>query len=229
MKRLFTFGCSFTKNNYPTWADILGKEFAYFENWGKQGAGNLYIFSSLNECLIKNKLTSDDLVIIMWSSVCREDRYVENKWLTPGDIFLQDLYDRAFVKKFADPRGYLIRDLALIHATSKMLDSYNIPYIFTSMVPINNKELENENFTESDVLDAYRNTIKLIRPSVFETVFNFDWQSKRHETITNKKDLEKFYNRISGESWPPFQKFYDTYYKEKLTLDDKIFQDVYDF
>lgn len=35
MTRLFTFGCSFTKFFWPTWADILGQEFDYYENWGR--------------------------------------------------------------------------------------------------------------------------------------------------------------------------------------------------
>ena len=47
MKRLFTFGCSVTEFIWPTWADILGREFDYYENWGRVGAGNLYIFNSI--------------------------------------------------------------------------------------------------------------------------------------------------------------------------------------
>ena len=38
--RLYTFGCSMTSYFYPTWADILGQEFSYYENWGEPGAGN---------------------------------------------------------------------------------------------------------------------------------------------------------------------------------------------
>jgi hypothetical protein len=39
IQRLFTFGCSFTKNNYPTWADIAGTQFSYYQNWAQPGAG----------------------------------------------------------------------------------------------------------------------------------------------------------------------------------------------
>ena len=45
--RLFTFGCSMTKYYYPTWADILGKHWEYFENWAEPGGGNQFIFNSL--------------------------------------------------------------------------------------------------------------------------------------------------------------------------------------
>ena len=40
MRRLFTFGCSYTSWNWPTWADLLGLEVEHFENWGHAGIGN---------------------------------------------------------------------------------------------------------------------------------------------------------------------------------------------
>ena len=44
-KRVFAFGCSFTCYRWPTWADLIGKqcEGAEFRNYGKSGAGNLFI------------------------------------------------------------------------------------------------------------------------------------------------------------------------------------------
>ena len=38
MTRLFTFGCSFTQYWWPTWADILGYQHDFYENWGRCGA-----------------------------------------------------------------------------------------------------------------------------------------------------------------------------------------------
>jgi hypothetical protein len=60
--RLFTFGCSFTQYIWPTWADILAREFEYYENWGSSGAGNQYIFHSLVECYQRNLLNSNDTI-----------------------------------------------------------------------------------------------------------------------------------------------------------------------
>ena len=59
MSRLFTFGCSFTHWSWPTWADILGREFDEYENWGQRGGGNVFIFHSLIECYKKNKLNKN--------------------------------------------------------------------------------------------------------------------------------------------------------------------------
>ena len=51
MKRLFAFGCSFTGYGWPTWADIIGQSFDYYENWGKSGIGNYLISSRVVERL----------------------------------------------------------------------------------------------------------------------------------------------------------------------------------
>jgi hypothetical protein len=185
MKRLYTFGCSFTQYDWPTWADILGREFVHFENWGQLGGGNQYIFNSLSECLVKNSITENDLIAVMWTNVAREDRYVGGQWITPGNIYTQNTYDKNFVKKFADEKGYLIRDLALIHAAKKMLEQYNIPHIFMSMVPINNLDqyLVTPIKESESILTAYQTTINSIKPSIFEIVFKFNWIQR----IFNKK------------------------------------------
>jgi len=68
-RRLFTFGCSFTNYKWKTWADIIGTQFEEFQNWGKSGSGNFFISSSLYECHSINKITKDDVVLIMFSSI----------------------------------------------------------------------------------------------------------------------------------------------------------------
>lgn len=181
MNRLFTFGCSFTRYHWPTWADILGKEFDYYENWGQIGGGNQYIFNSLIEAKSRNNFSKDDTIIIMWSNVTREDRYYNNSWVTPGNIFTQLLYPDSFVKKFADDRGYLIRDLATISAAADLLEYWGVKYHFLSMVPINNVDQYTKKLSSAqDVLDLYYSAIEKIKPSIFEIIFNFDWTSRFH-------------------------------------------------
>lgn len=53
MSRLFAFGCSFTHYKWPTWADIVARDFKVYENWGRGGAGNFYPYSALIECHTK--------------------------------------------------------------------------------------------------------------------------------------------------------------------------------
>lgn len=137
MKRIFTFGCSFTSWVWPTWADILINDYknkglkGY--NFGKCGAGNQYIFIKLMEAIKKFKINENDMVIICWTSLYREDRYVNKNWITPGNIYTQNIYNDDFVNSWADPVHYSLRDCAIISATNTILKNIGCKYIKISM------------------------------------------------------------------------------------------------
>jgi hypothetical protein len=190
MSRFFTFGCSFTQYwRWPTWADALGYDQDHFENWGLCGAGNSYILWSLIECNKQNRINPDDTVWIMWTNTSREDRYVSGRWLEGGNVYWAagSSLPAEYVKKFADERGYLIRDLANISAAQELLNHWGCKYKFLSMVPLNktNKETghgDNPGLITNnvdDVLELYKDTLSTIAPSVQETLFNGDWWTSR--------------------------------------------------
>lgn len=136
-KRFFAFGCSFTDYHWPTWADIIGREIPYYENWGRISAGNQFIFNSVVECDAKYHFNKDDLVIIMWTSIEREDRYHKNDWLLASHIERSKVYGKEWIKKFGDDiRGFLIRDLAAIRACQQILKSRECDWANFSMSPI---------------------------------------------------------------------------------------------
>ena len=186
MKRLFTFGCSFTQYwRWPTWADALGQQADYFENWGMCGAGNSFIFNSLVECNQRHGFNSNDTIIVMWTNTSREDRYVKDRWLGMGNIYWtagQEL-PAEYVKRYACERGYLIRDLASITAAKKLLQSWQCHWKFFSMVPFSQTNLdidlgsnpEDKVSQDQDVRNLYKSTLDSIRPSVYETVFGSQW------------------------------------------------------
>lgn len=189
MKRLFTFGCSFTQYwRWPTWADALGREYDYYENWGICGAGNSLILNSLIECNQRQNLTADDDVYIMWTNTSREDRYVGNRWLAQGNIYWTagSEIPSEYVKRFACERGYLIRDLANITAARHLLTHWECNWKFLSMVPLHKTNQSNElgfNPADSvgddmDVKGLYQETLSYIEPSVFKVLFNGDWRSR---------------------------------------------------
>ena len=121
-KRFFAFGCSFTNYQWLTWADIIGNDIDYYENWGWPGAGNHFIFNSVIEADAKHKFTKDDLVIIFWSTKEREDRYYIDKWTTATPSGMEEVYGKAWVKKYAlDHRSFLMRDLAYMKAIQTIL------------------------------------------------------------------------------------------------------------
>lgn len=211
MSRLFSFGCSFTNYTWPTWADIAARNFDYFENWGQMGGGNSFIFYSLCEAIKRNSISKDDTVAVMWTSISREDRWIKSTgWLTVGSIYNQQVYDETFVKKYADPTGYLIRDLATISAARRVLDSIGCKWKFFSIVPLGYHDDSGDDsscwFTlDQKVIELYKDDIGVIHPSVFEVVFNQNWYSRSGPVKLD--NLEKKYNICRGKDWPSWEEF----------------------
>lgn len=187
MARLFAFGCSFTNYDWPTWADIAAREFDHFENWGRSGGGNAFVFCSLMEAIKRSNITQSDTVAVMWTSISREDRWISpDGWLTLGSIYNQSDYDPSFVARFADPTGYLIRDLAMISGAEAALELIGCRYHFFSVVPLeyhDDSHAADDCFAKLDqsVLALYQPVIDKIKPSMFETVFHGDWFSRNGE------------------------------------------------
>lgn len=120
-KRLFTFGCSLTSYSPPTWADIISWDLNIpTQNWGQSGIGNVGIFHKMVECDIRNKFTEDDLILVLWSSWTREDRYKEYSWLAGGTIFNNPYYDEDFIKKYWTFSNDLIKNSTAIISANKM-------------------------------------------------------------------------------------------------------------
>jgi hypothetical protein len=209
MKRLFAFGCSFTKYSWPTWADILGHEFDSYQNWGQVGAGNQFIMNSLIECQLKNNIGEDDTVAIMWSSFGREDRYVDHQWVTPGNIFqATHVYDQQFIKRFADVRGYYIRDLATMWLVDQFLEKIKCKRIYFSMVDFDKCAGLNEGETSehvSDLLEAYQPLLEKVRPSVHRVIFDLDWDSRPLPDFSPPGTLKLWriwYRDVRDSDWP---------------------------
>lgn len=187
--RLFTFGCSFTQYwRWPTWADALGRQADFYENWGLCGAGNSYILYSLMECHQRRQIKAGDTVMIMWTNTSREDRYVGNRWLEGGNIYWTagSELPQDYVKKFTSERGFLIRDLAQIAAVRHFLESRGCDYRFMSMVPLSTTN-ENSGLgsnpadylgEDQDVRTLYQDITRDILPSVYEQLFKCNWQSR---------------------------------------------------
>lgn len=209
-KRFFAFGCSFTKYEWPTWADIIARDYDHFENWGLPGCGNHFIFNSLMECIQRNAINKDDTVMLCWSSITREDRYIKDRWLQAGNIFTTIEYPQSWVKQFITERGCLIRDLALIKAAELVLKQLGCKYKFFSIVPINYDMVDKSRTEHPDVIALYSDVLAQICPSYFEVIFDFEWTSRysdfsRKMIESKNKDFKKRYNLCAGPDWPTFE------------------------
>jgi hypothetical protein len=217
-KRLFAFGCSLTHYQWPTWADIMAQKFDYFENWGASGGGNHFILYSLIEAVKRNNINSEDFVAIMFTTVGREDRWLRGRWFTPGSVYSSPL-DEQYIEKFTDPDGFLITNAAIIDAVIQVLEKIGCQHLLLSSVPIaeiddSHKRLKFllDRDIESQVYDLYQANLDKIKPSVFEVIFNKDWNTRNDVLIPagkelSIKDFELAWDNCAGPDWPHFLDF----------------------
>ncbi len=143
MHRLFTFGCSFTKYYWPSWSDILGKEFDYYENWGVVGIGNRGIAERISECHVRQTFGPDDTVVVQWSDFARHDWMRtslrdgdDTFWRTRGNIFSEsnaNVFSPVWIHKFWDEKAYYIHTLNTILLTQGFLESTGCKWVMTSI------------------------------------------------------------------------------------------------
>jgi len=183
--RIFAFGCSITQYFYPTWADMIIHDFkekydADGYNWGKSGAGNQFIATRIWEADAIYNFSKDDVILIQWTSMFREDRYHEDHgWFCAGGFSNERLKGKAFKLngfeyedelQWADFLHCVMRDCAIISSTKKALDAVGCKTITTSFRDFFEgyeefDEFESKTLLTYDnlgkILDIYKDKIKL--------------------------------------------------------------------
>lgn len=195
-KRFFTFGCSFTCYMWPTWADVISKEMpdVEFYNFGVSGSGNTLISYRIAEANNRYKFTDTDLVMVMFTSYCREDRWIDSEkssainapgpgWLTVGNVFNNSYYPSSFVRDFADERGYLIRDAAVIDMTTKYLKTLPATSYCMLSVPFvtGADAADSRSRTPDDIRAIYEETFNSFKPSMHELEIRSNWKILEHD------------------------------------------------
>lgn len=176
--RFFAFGCSFTNYMWPTWADAIAMEIDRSWNYGQSGTGNGFIFNRFIETNRRFNFGAGDLIIIQWTNIAREDRYVVDHWLGNGNIYSNCIYGESFLRDFACNRGYMIRDCAYIDSVAQILNNCGAEWIFISMVPFTQVDQYNDNTQGeniSDVIDLYNGALQTLCSSFKETLYQDGW------------------------------------------------------
>lgn len=180
VKRFFAFGCSFTDYIWPTWADLLAKEMpdAEYYNFGRCGGGNLMIASRISEAHRRYKFNEDDLIIPLWTTFAREDRYLKSHggWWGVGNIFTQGEFPTDYIKKYADMHGYLLRDISIIDLTLTFLNSLDSSVVSLLSVPLTYQQEENDNFV-NNVLELYSNVKDMHLPPLVDLEMQGNWDN----------------------------------------------------
>lgn len=182
--RVFAFGCSLTQYFYPTWADLVithyeDKHGARGSNWARSGAGNQYIATRIWEANSIHKFCKDDIILIQWTSMFREDRYHEGHgWSCPGGFNEKTLSGGQFrlngfnyhsELQWADFLHCVMRDCALIASTTKALASMDCRVVTTGFRHFDEGYENFEDFKPTSklnygnigaILNTYRQDIK---------------------------------------------------------------------
>jgi hypothetical protein len=152
---------------------------AEFYNIGLSGTSNPFIANRLVEANLKFKLCETDLVIIMWTTTCRETHYVRGGWINPGNIFSQDVYSKEFVDKFADPDGYLMRDLATIEMATSYVNNLPCDYLGLLSTPMEFKYQHDGSPSydlANEILDTYKDLLSTFPKSMLELEMKNHWE-----------------------------------------------------
>jgi len=191
---IWCVGCSFTRYEDDTWADILSKHYPV-SNIGLTGAGNQYIFQTLWELEISGRISPDDLIMVQWSSVFRESRRYKGKWLVGGNLWTQTVIPKDFIKEFCDPNEFYHRDMALIRATQKgLLDRYH-HYEF-SMCPLT--QINQYHNRQLNIDTDYTEIQDRILPSFYEVLWGNDIQSRGSNHHPTPEEHLIYLKRVFG-------------------------------
>jgi len=166
--RIFAFGCSYTRHIYTSYADIIASQYpnATFINLGKSGSGNQLLLSRLSQTHRIFNIDKDDLVIIMYPSITREDRWLSTgTWHTPGNIFHHassrnvSLNAFKFYRSYGSFLHYLIRDLAIIDMVETFLNTLDCDKTILNSTPLTLGETLNDgkiSLIEDDNVKHYK-------------------------------------------------------------------------
>lgn len=187
VKRVFTFGCSFTGYAWMCWPEAIAYDLDVpLYNYGRSGAGNQYIFNMLMQANNYYKFDENDLVIVSWTNVYRDDKFIRNDWVTLGNIYTNDhFFTQEYINKYCDPDGFLLRDTATISSVDKVLAHSSCQYHFLSMNDFTEyyNQFDNVGFNEKElstkVKELYKDSLEKILPSFYSVLWsnNLDLKS----------------------------------------------------
>lgn len=148
--RLFTFGCSFSSQRYPTWNDILGLYFDQHHNYGKGGAGNKYIFTALLSKIADGSITSKDTVVVQWSSNHRYDLYSNGRWHCHGNVMNRPDLPKELGQLWFDELASTIDTCTFATAACRILDGIGCDWYMACF-----HDISTPMFAESNLMDLH--------------------------------------------------------------------------
>lgn len=207
MARLFTFGCSFTQFMWPTWADIVAYDMGIeYHNFAIAGLGNVGIHHRILEADIKHKFTKDDIILIFWTSWCREDRIKNGNWLATGSVLNDgnEVYDRKFRKKYWDYSNDIVKNSTAIISTNRIF-SNNIKWQACAVEFFGlEQELSTITKEEKYLIKLYKSSLPKI--DFIHTFVIVDKPLPFNHVIDGHPDVKKHLSFVNDYIYPKLKK-----------------------
>lgn len=184
------------------------------------GIGNVGILHKIVECDIQHNFTSDDLVIVLWSSWNREDRYMDGRWLAGGNILTSEYYDEDYIQKYWSIENNIVKNSTAIITANK---SFNINFQ-GHIAPIMSGKYDLLSARERKLFDFYKQSLP--RDNVFSTTIN-DGKSPfarvmkdRHpDVLEHLEYLKKIYSKLGLNLSPSTE-------KQCIDLQSRMIQEI---
>ena len=140
-KKLLVSGCSFSDINYvkkinatggkqcpdfPTWSEILAKELDMdLVPLAVNGAGQKYIYSSIQDYVLENDPKEIGLCVAAWSKSQRANWQKQRlDWADSKDNI------------YGDVRGWIMESLRYMYAFQNLMEQHRIPYRHFQMISL---------------------------------------------------------------------------------------------
>lgn len=209
-KRFFAFGCSLTTYAWPTWADIVGHSLVQqgyeYHNLAVAGAGNVYIHTAITKAIMDYNITQDDIVMILWSSWTREDRFLDYGvcpdhslfWSTQGNMLNSTFYDEQFINKYWSIEHDIIKNVNAIVSVNEMIDIDFQGHIMAVELAWYDEDDEEQNYEEillhEHMQDMSLKNIFIEHMPDNEEQIDIDYVN-RHDGHPQAKDAMEYVNK----------------------------------
>ena len=172
--KLFCFGCSYTSYRWKSWADYLSNYYESSDICGMGGTGNIAIFD--NVIATMDDIREGDTVVVQWSGLLRDDKFIDGDWISEGDPFISPYYSNDYLKKYFSIEQK-IKEFINYHTVLKNIFKYkkvNYKYFFmlNPLLKFNNIFLYGEPLNVGITLDSLESSLYEIRRYQTENFVN---------------------------------------------------------
>jgi hypothetical protein len=222
--RFFSFGCSFTEYSWPTWANILAHTFKQqgieCYNYGRSGTGNYAIFNTMIKADLRHKFTADDIIMVMWSSWSREDRWFSfGGWGSGGNVLNNPvLFDQNFIEKYWCLENDVISNICSISSAQRLFNITFEARINASELRVDSEQLTDPLLTKFLELSSIKSDNTLLSSTNKMSDFDTHPLPLQHlhfiQTVIEKQtefkistDTIKWVEQIESEMMSDFESF----------------------